>query len=202
MREFEIPDGHPLVLALDGLIAWAKSSDILEERLRGEPCDGDYLTRENLGIVSQDEKRCGYYTARFDDHEGYDYSEVDRHMAAVFEDVTGITEYEQQRRAKTWYPPNGHLGWHLDGPGGKFYATYAEGRSFFRYVDPETGEVVTSWDKPGWTFRTFYTDDENPFWHCVWAQDTRISIGHAFLEPSAVSGMRQWAAARKLNWHR
>ena len=80
------------------------------------------------------------------------------------------------------YSPNGGMGWHTnnDAPGIRIYFTYtSEGnKSFFRYQDYDTKEIVTSWDTGGWQAREFNIDPERPLWHCVGTKDvTRYSVG-------------------------
>jgi hypothetical protein len=76
---------------------------------------------------------------------------------------------------RIWYPKNGYMGWHTNGdhPGYRLYASWSEegNKSFFRYQ--ENGETVTSYDKQGWNYRLFKV----PFWHCVYSETNRISLG-------------------------
>ncbi len=80
-----------------------------------------------------------------------------------------------------WYPPGGYMGWHtnLRKPGWRMYVNYAEEehRSFFRYRDPDTGEVITCPDEI-WNFRLFKITPEKPFWHCVFSETNRFSLGY------------------------
>ena len=80
-----------------------------------------------------------------------------------------------------WYPPGGYMGWHTNvrTPGWRMYINYAEepGKSFFRYRDPETGQIVTSWDEE-WNFRLFRIDRGKPFWHAVYSETNRFSLGY------------------------
>lgn len=80
-----------------------------------------------------------------------------------------------------WYPDGGFMGWHtnLRKPGWRMYVNYAveEHKSFFRYRAPETGEIVTAWDKH-WNFRMFEIATERPFWHCVRSWTDRFSLGY------------------------
>jgi hypothetical protein len=83
---------------------------------------------------------------------------------------------------RIWYPVCGYMGWHTnsDNKGLRIYSTFSKeaGKSFFRYRDPHTGEIVTSWDKQGWNFRLFHISDK-PLWHCVFSMTDRFSIGYA-----------------------
>jgi hypothetical protein len=49
-----------------------------------------------------------------------------------------------------WYPPGAYMAWHTNSgaPGWRLYVSYAEepGKSFFRYRDPDTHEIITSVD--------------------------------------------------------
>lgn len=179
--EVGLPDEHPLIVSLNEMVKWVKSSDVLS-LIRGRLVNDNDLSDERLCDKIENNIGClgDSHTARFDFRKDFDFSDMARLSAQVFEDVTGVTEYDLRHVAKTWYPSNGYIGWHTDGQGWRMYSTYAEGKSFFRYRHPKTKEIVTSWDKLGWTFRIFYTDDEAPVWHCVGAEDTRISIGYKF----------------------
>ncbi len=80
-----------------------------------------------------------------------------------------------------WYPPGGYMGWHTNvrTPGWRMYVNYVEepGKSFFRYRDPNTETVITSWDKE-WNFRLFRIDRGKPFWHAVSSETNRFSLGY------------------------
>ena len=80
-----------------------------------------------------------------------------------------------------FYRPGGYMGWHTNSrvPGWRIYVTYAEeaGKSFFRYRDPATGTVVTSWDD-GWDLRAFAVERHRPLWHSVYAGTNRFSFGY------------------------
>ena len=76
-----------------------------------------------------------------------------------------------------WMPPNGYCGWHTNSNhlGERFYLVWVneDNKSFFRYENPNTGEIVTKWEKKGWQLNRFHP----PQWHCVASWTDRISIG-------------------------
>jgi len=78
------------------------------------------------------------------------------------------------------YPPGGFMSWHTNSsaPGWRLYINYVEepDKSFFRYQNPDTGEIVTSMDKK-WNFRLFKIDAKKPFWHTVYSDTNRYSFG-------------------------
>ena len=80
-----------------------------------------------------------------------------------------------------WYPPGGFMSWHTNfkTPGWRLYINYTEepGKSFFRYRDPDTGEIVTLMDKK-WNFRLFKIDPKKLFWHTVYSDTNRYSFGY------------------------
>lgn len=80
-----------------------------------------------------------------------------------------------------WYPYGGYCGWHTNNnsEGERIYLVWAqdEGKSFFRYQNPDTKEIVTSWDKKGWQLKRFTISKEKALWHCVGSKTNRISIG-------------------------
>lgn len=84
------------------------------------------------------------------------------------------------------YPANSMMSWHTnsDAPGKRRYYTWsAEGGSVFRYLDPETDQVVDEVEPPGWVVRAFTIPrpEEGYFWHAVYSPVLRYSFG--FLMP-------------------
>lgn len=80
-----------------------------------------------------------------------------------------------------WYPPGGYMGWHTNAgvPDWRLYIAYSDepDRSFFRFRDPDTSEVMTAMDR-GWSVRLFHVDREKPFWHAVYSETNRFSLGY------------------------
>ena len=78
------------------------------------------------------------------------------------------------------------MGWHTNwgSPAIRLYLNYVDesDKSFFRYINPDTQEMITSYDKKGWTARLFNITRDPPFWHCVYAETSRISIGFRIKE--------------------
>ena len=87
---------------------------------------------------------------------------------------------------RNWYPRNGYMGWHTNAnvQGFRLYCTHAPSsrQSYFRYFDPVTQKIETSWDTAGWNFKCFRTDLE-PLWHCVYSETDRISFGYGLMFP-------------------
>ena len=86
------------------------------------------------------------------------------------------------------YPPTGFMGWHTNYkiPCKRLYITYAteDKKSFFRYIDPLTKEVITDYDDKGITMRLFQVRSKPPyFWHCVGSDCVRISLGFKIDSP-------------------
>ncbi len=79
------------------------------------------------------------------------------------------------------YPPGGFMGWHTNErvPGLRAYLTLADepGRSWFRYWDPVSEEIVTSMDSRC-DLRLFEVGGAAPFWHCVRSEVHRFSFGY------------------------
>jgi hypothetical protein len=89
-----------------------------------------------------------------------------------------------------WYPPGTYFGWHTNHgyPGWRLYLSHAEeeNRSFFRYRDPRSGEVVTSLDGR-WHLRLFEVSSDRPLWHSIHSDTHRFSIGW-FVRPWSLGG--------------
>ena len=178
-KEIEVPLDHPIISELDKMRSWISSKSIT---ISGRP------DRRNLSSDSLKKRKDGFsnqaYLYKFNRENDFSFTRIEELVQQVYQEhICG--EYEFISVARTWYPKGGYLGWHTDNDGGRLYATWANGKSFFRYQDPTTGKIITSWDKPKqWTFRIFTFDSDNPLWHCVGAEDIRISIGYRFVHTS------------------
>ena len=81
------------------------------------------------------------------------------------------------------YIPDGGMSWHTnrEDPGVRIYFSYVqkEEGSFFRYQNPYTKEIITSFDKKGWHARKFFVHSEPKkyLWHCVKSVSNRFSLG-------------------------
>jgi len=79
------------------------------------------------------------------------------------------------------YPPNAYCGWHTNSNnrGNRLYLSYCvdDNKSFFRYIDPETNELCTKWEKKGWNVNEFTVNAKKKLWHCVYSSTIRLSIG-------------------------
>jgi len=89
----------------------------------------------------------------------------------------------QQNALCCYYPSDGFIGWHdnHNAPGHTLLFTWSKnGDGYFRYRDKKTGEIITMWDKPGWTCKTGKYGDgskEDPSqWHCAMTNEPRWSI--------------------------
>ena len=89
---------------------------------------------------------------------------------------------EARRSGHFWYPPGSHMAWHTNNkaPGWRVYLTCASepGRSFFRYRDPRTGDIITTMDSQ-WDLRLFRVDPAQSLWHAVYSETDRFSFGYA-----------------------
>lgn len=86
---------------------------------------------------------------------------------------------------KMYYPEGGYMGWHNNWncPGFNILLSYTQnGCGFFRYQDPETKEIVTLDDLPGWTVKVgyygSYEEHDKIYWHCARAYEERLTLGY------------------------
>jgi hypothetical protein len=89
---------------------------------------------------------------------------------------------------------NGFMGWHTncDYPGDRWYFVYNtdDKSSFTRYIDQNTGEMITEWEPKGWSLNHFVVGNcSNPFWHCIYTNNHRFSFG-----------LRQIESLNKFKW--
>lgn len=81
-----------------------------------------------------------------------------------------------------YYPENGYMGWHTnrDQDGVRIYCNWASegGKSGLHYFhDGYDSETRILYDSKGWNIRLFSTDYRMPFWHGVFSQCHRVSVG-------------------------
>lgn len=73
------------------------------------------------------------------------------------------------------YPPNGFRLWHtnkfdLESWFVFFVDINKPKGSFFKFIDPDTNELITHWDEPG-TANIFRINTTDLFWHCIGTKD-------------------------------
>ena len=110
--------------------------------------------------------------------DNFSFDSVNEEIGKVFKGYRGGIGLS----GRIWYPPAGYMGWHTNSnsTGYRLYCSHSEEEksSFFRFFDPISKEVVTSWDEKGWNFRMFHVNEDANFWHCVYSETDRISIGY------------------------
>ncbi len=115
---------------------------------------------------------------------------ISRKVKAIFKG----SDLTIQNSGLLFYPPGGYIGWHTNSrvPGWRLYINYVEepGKSFFRYWDSEAKEIITRWDT-GYDFRLFKVDQKKLFWHAVYSDTYRYSIGYRIVGPSEPSLLNQ-----------
>ncbi len=156
------------------------SPEALDEILkRGEAINGIRTEREISNVIVFKDKR--YAGAVFGEELAAAREKVDqvvvRKMRELFEEGAGL---EIRGSGFFLYPPQGYMGWHTNwqNPGWRLYVNYAvePGKSFFRYRDADTGKIVTSLDRE-FNFRLFRASEDQPFWHAVYSDTYRYSLG-------------------------
>jgi Nif11 domain len=109
------------------------------------------------------------------EHPLYDqYFQAKTRMIATLEEHFGSTV---QFSGSMWYPPLGYRLWHTNEtqPGWRMYLIDFDGpfedsyaASFFRYMNPETKEIVTLRERPKLArFFKIEQEDDKLFWHCI-----------------------------------
>ncbi|MFC4560746.1 Nif11-like leader peptide family natural product precursor [Nocardiopsis mangrovi] len=122
--------------------------------------------------------RRGFHLVNLDehiDHPGYaDYLDAKNATIAALEDAFGT---EIRFSGSMWYPPSGYRLWHTNEtqPGWRMYIVDVDApfddparTTFFRYMNPATGEIVTLGERP--RIVRFFKVEQDPrhlFWHCI-----------------------------------
>ena len=157
------------------------SPEALQEILKkGGDINGIRTEKEISNVIVFNDKR--YENAVLDQEVSAARKRVDqwigRRVRALFAEGKNL---EIRSSGFFLYSPGGYMGWHTNwqNPGWRLYVNYAEepGKSFFRYRDPATGETVTSLDRE-LNFRLFRVLDQQPFWHAVYSDTYRYSLGY------------------------
>ncbi|NEP36974.1 MULTISPECIES: Nif11-like leader peptide family natural product precursor [unclassified Moorena] len=112
---------------------------------------------------------------RYVDHSLYDdYFRTKVKLIELLEEFFGA---EIRFSGSLWYPPNAYRMWHTNEtqPGWRMYCVdfdrcefNGDGKPFFRYMNPETKELVTLEEKPK-VVRFFKIESEphKLLWHCI-----------------------------------
>lgn len=105
------------------------------------------------------------------------YKDYFRAKVRLIELLESFFETEVRYSGSLWYPPNSYRMWHTNEtqPGWRMYLVdfdnsemKGDGKAFFRYMNPETKELVTLEEKPK-VVRFFKIESEPSkiFWHCI-----------------------------------
>ncbi|HEY1351443.1 MAG TPA: Nif11-like leader peptide family natural product precursor [Ktedonobacteraceae bacterium] len=118
------------------------------------------------------------------------YFQAKTRMISLLED---FFRAEVRFSGSMWYPPNAYRLWHTNEtqPGWRMYlidfdepAKDPAGTSFFRYMNPESKEIVTLTERPGLVrFFKIEQEKEKLFWHCIVNATTRNRWSFGFAVP-------------------
>lgn len=116
--------------------------------------------------------------------------DLKKRIEAVCDHISQLVSVKRARLVNTGhalYGACGSMGWHTneDQPGLRIYCTWAEkaNANYFRYRDPDNGEIVTLDEPAGWMVKSFYIPPRpRQLWHCLYAGSRRIAIGFAEFE--------------------
>lgn len=108
-------------------------------------------------------------------------------VAGHIHDLLPFNAAQLVNSGQALYGAGGSMGWHTneDKPGLRIYCTWAEkaNANYFRYRDPDSGEIVTLPEPQGWMVKSFYIPPRpRQLWHCLYAGSRRIGIGFAEFE--------------------
>lgn len=84
-----------------------------------------------------------------------------------FEYVTNCTRMEA----------NNQLPWHTNSDNEGYRIYYIKGKGIFKYIDESGNQQISHDDPNGWTCRKFKVLKGKPFWHSVYAEETRYAFG-------------------------
>lgn len=185
----ETPGFETITKELDALKIKPSSVDmaLFERSFRADdfewtdmsPADANFQNRHEDVMNSQDKfGRRDFRLINLDEHVTHplydDYFGAKVRMVSALEEIFGD---EVRLSGSMWYPPTGYRLWHTNEtqPGWRMYLIDFDGqpepsggKSFFRYMNPDTKELVTLEDRPK-MMRIFKIEQEKDrlFWHCI-----------------------------------
>lgn len=147
-----------------------------------DPALGPGAPRRDFHLINLDEHV---------DHPDYDeYFDAKVRIISALEDLFGS---EVRFSGSMWYPPASYRLWHTNEtqPGWRMYVIDIDedfhdpaDTSFFRYLNPQTGEVVTLRESP--KIVRFFKAEQDPsklFWHCIVNPTVRHRWSFGFVVP-------------------
>lgn len=182
-EDLTIPQEDPIILGLNKVISTINyETSKVEKKLYKEDTTKKYA----LSRVSEEALKnlmVGDRSVATEDCNLYTFTNISfdflTKRIGVYLGKKGVKKFGISGRI--WYPNNGFMGWHTnsDNKGYRLYCTFAREseKSFFRFLNPSTQKIETSYDKKGWNFRIFRISDV-PLWHCVFSETDRFSIGY------------------------
>ena len=131
-----------------------------------------------------DEDSSRYRLGEYSDH--IEYMEYVARKFLLEKEIINKNDFIT-RSGEGVYPPGGYMGWHTNRnrAGIRCYFNWASesGKSGLKYWYEGTDKIIRdSIDQIGWQLRMFSTDYSKPFWHAVWSDCTRLSIGFRIIK--------------------
>lgn len=161
-------------------------SQSLQDTITPKPknLDTQYaVSNEYLELMKARPDNVGYpeecYGADFKDVGVYDTNIYLNRVQQLDKALMSFTG-SRSNALKMYYPPGGYIGWHnnANAPGYNILFTYSEtGEGDFRYIHPQTGELVIMPDKKGWSCKVGYYDvvEGAPLWHAAHTNCNRLN---------------------------
>lgn len=90
----------------------------------------------------------------------------------------------RNQAVNVYYPKDGFMGWHTNwnAAGYNILLSYTKnGGGYFNYRDPETDEIVSVQDTPGWSCKVGYfgkgSEPDKVYYHCAGSAEDRLTLG-------------------------
>jgi len=165
------------------------SKDYLDECLARTELVGvpdRYFASPISNMVRQDKDKWSDYMQRVK----YDFAaEIGAHTSALL----------------SYYPTGGFVGWHTNYDANAYQVLFTwskTGDGYFKYLDNETGEIITEQDVKGWQARHYYfgaeDEPEHHCWHAAYAGCERITLAYKFVNDGGKANLCQDEMARTI----
>lgn len=157
----------------------------LEELKKNIPTLKVKIKRKNPGRGAEyftSEEGLEYYKGTNERHAIHTPYEPSVFTEKIAEKLSAYLNTSLRQRGCFLYPKGGGMSWHTnwESPGMRIYFSHCMDGGYFRYLDMETGEIITTEDNVGWTARMFVVSrqPEQYLWHCVGSPNSeRLSVG-------------------------
>ncbi len=142
---------------------------------------------KNLDVVTAGSNKTSQVTPYKNLATAKSFRACSNSVAGEIQKLLGHEDINIVPRGHAYYPAGMSMGWHgnQDAPGLRIYCTWAEfeKQNYFRYENPESGDIITEWEPAGWAVKAFRVPQSpKRLWHCIHASSRRFALGFGVMD--------------------